>query len=51
MTYYYKKDSDTYHWHYKCHLVPLDVETNSEWVVTDKRPTDREQCNHCKKLD
>ena len=51
MTYYYKKDSDTYHWHFGCSHVPADVRTNPEWEVTKPKPSGREQCNVCKTKD
>ena len=51
MTYFYKKTSDTYHWHSTCSKLPANVRTNSDWVVTTTKPTGREQCNECKGKD
>ncbi len=48
MTYYYKEDSDMYHWHFGCSFVPTDVRKNLEWKVTETKPSGREQCNECK---
>jgi len=47
--YYYKRyGSDAYHWERSCSKVPANVSTNPEWVVTNTKPSSREQCNECK---
>jgi len=51
MTYYYKTNRDTYHWHYMCSKVPAEVESISGWVVSKTRPKGREKCNECKSKD
>jgi hypothetical protein len=43
--YYYKKDSDTYHWETSCsnNFYPAEG-----WVKSYTVPSGREQCNKCK---
>ncbi|NLF83705.1 MAG: hypothetical protein GX568_06955 [Candidatus Gastranaerophilales bacterium] len=50
-TFYYKKESDTYHWHFKCSKIPCDVRNNPNWVIASTKPPGKEQCNECKTLD
>lgn len=48
MTYYWKKNGDTYHWHYNCTHVPVNVRNHPEWVASEEEPSDKEKCNECK---
>ena len=44
--YYYKDDSDTYHWDMKC---SKNYYPNDGWKKTQTQPSGKEQCNECKK--
>ncbi|MDR0984302.1 MAG: hypothetical protein LBL93_04760 [Ruminococcus sp.] len=46
--YYWKKDSDTYHWEKSCSNVPANVSNNPDWEVGNSYPKWREQCDECK---
>lgn len=43
--FYYKKDSDTYHWEKSC---SKNHYTEDGWETTQTKPTGKEQCNECK---
>ena len=43
--YYYKKDSDTYHWENSCSKNHYPAEG---WVKDSNKPNNREQCDECK---
>ncbi|WP_165874523.1 hypothetical protein [Pectinatus cerevisiiphilus] len=45
--YYYKKDSDTYHWEISCSKNNYSP-SNPDWVKTTTRPSSREECDECK---
>lgn len=46
--YYYRKGRDTYHWEKSCSKVPTNVSTDPDWVVTNTKPSGKEQCNECR---
>ncbi len=43
--YYYKEDSDTYHWETSCRKNHYPA---PGWKKSNTRPSGREQCNECK---
>jgi hypothetical protein len=51
MSYYWKKNGHLYHWHLQCKAVPMYVQTNSDWEVSEQRPADRERCRECLEKD
>lgn len=50
LNYYWHAEEFVCHWHYFCHLVPEDVHTNKEWLVTPAQPR-RDRCKECETLD
>lgn len=51
MIHYWKTEDDRYHWDKSCHLLPDNVEVNSEWVVSNIKPVSKKQCKYCKNYD
>jgi hypothetical protein len=45
--YYYKKESDTYHWESSCSKNNFSV-LDENWERTWSKPSGKEQCNECK---
>lgn len=45
--FYYKKDSDTYHWEKSCSKNHYQEEG---WETTKDVPAGKEQCNECKSM-
>jgi hypothetical protein len=43
--YYYKEDSDTYHWETSCRK---NHYPDPGWKKSNTKPAGREQCNECK---
>ena len=51
MTYFWKKNGTIYHSHLECKAVPITVRSNSEWEVSEQRPTGMDPCRECREKD
>jgi len=51
MTYFWKKNEDIFHWHLQCTQIPVTVRRVPDWVVTEERPKDKQQCKECREKD
>jgi hypothetical protein len=48
--FYFHKDPRTmklYHQKRGCHLVPVSVSSDPNWIMSNRAPDDREECPHC----
>ncbi|MFH1101964.1 MAG: hypothetical protein V1726_08025 [Methanobacteriota archaeon] len=50
-TYFWKKNDETFHWYLQCSQIPIHVRGAPDWVISDQRPTDRQQCRECRERD
>jgi hypothetical protein len=51
MTYFWKKEEGTYHWHLDCSQIPIHVRGNPDWEVSEMRPTGLDICLQCREKD
>jgi len=52
--FYFHRDNNcdgAYHWHHDCRLVPFDLKSNPDWLMSNLSPSNRGKCKTCIHLD